>query len=169
MGFKKLINSKKIQSLLAVIMLSGTSLAMAQSVSTADSLTAAQKSDMWTGVAYYVLLFFVLCLCIAILGRILKIFDLTQQMQGKKPLNWHNIMGIACLVFLVAGLYGAIWSLTVQGSMKLPEAASAQGADIDDMFDLTTVLTLIVFFITQILLFGFLFWYRKSDKRKAYY
>jgi cytochrome c oxidase subunit 2 len=37
------------------------------------------------------------------------------------------------------------------------------------MFTLTTVLTLIVFFITQIALFGFLFLYRGSDKRKAYF
>jgi cytochrome c oxidase subunit 2 len=37
------------------------------------------------------------------------------------------------------------------------------------MFNLTTVLTLIVFVITQIALFGFLFMYRGSDKRKAYF
>jgi len=78
-------------------------------------------------------------------------------------------MGICCLIFLIFGMYGAYWSLTVQGSMKLPEAASVHGVAIDDMFDLTTVLTLIVFVITQILLFGFLFLYRGSDKRKAYF
>jgi len=37
------------------------------------------------------------------------------------------------------------------------------------MFLVTTILTLIVFVITQILLFGFLFFYRGSDKRKAYF
>jgi cytochrome c oxidase subunit 2 len=37
------------------------------------------------------------------------------------------------------------------------------------MFNLTTVLTLIVFVITQVALFGFLFLYRGSDKRKAYF
>jgi len=169
MGFKKLITSKKIQSLLAVMMLSGTGVVMAQSISTAASVTGAEKSDMWAGVAYYVLLFFVACLCIAILGKILKVYDLSQKMQGKKGINWNNIMGIACIIFLVAGLCGAVWSLTVQGSMTLPEAASAQGGAIDDMFDLTTVLTLIVFFITQIALFAFLFFYRRSDKRKAYF
>jgi len=169
MGFKQLIDSKKIQSLLAVVMLSGTHLAMAQSASTADSVTAAQKSDMWTGVAYYVMLFLVACLCVAIFGKVLKVYDLSQKMQGKKGLNWNNIMGIGCIIFLIAGLAGAIWSLTVQGGMSLPEAASAHGGAIDDMFDLTTVLTLIVFFLTQIALFGFLFWYRASGKRKAYF
>jgi len=169
MGFKQLIDSKKILSLLALVMLSGTSMVMAQSVSTADSVTAAQKGDMWTGVAYYVLLFLVACFCVAILGKILKVYDLSQQMRGKKGINWNNIMGIACIIFLIAGLCGAVWSLTVQGSMSLPEAASAHGGAIDDMFDLTTVLTLIVFFITQIALFSFLFFYRRSEKRKAYF
>ncbi|MDB5123798.1 MAG: hypothetical protein JWP94_1927 [Mucilaginibacter sp.] len=185
MGFKQLINggtllntfknkqlvknSKKLSSFFAVLMLSGTSLVMAQSVSTADSVTAAEKSEMWTGVAYYVLLFLVACFCVAILGKILKVYDLSLKMQGKKGLNWNGIMGICCAIFLVAGLYGAYWSLTVQGSISLPEAASAHGGAIDDMFNLTTVLTLIVFVITQVALFGFLFLYRGSDKRKAYF
>jgi len=169
MGFKKLIKSKIILSLFVVFMLSGTNLLMAQSASTADSVTAAEKSEMWTGVAYYVLLFLVACFAIAIFGKILKVYDLTRKMQGKKTINWNNIMGICCAIFLVAGLYGAYWSLTEQGSMSLPEAASAHGVDIDNMFTITTVLTLIVFVITQVLLFGFLFWYRGSDKRKAYF
>ncbi|MGH7237888.1 MAG: cytochrome c oxidase subunit II, partial [Candidatus Saccharimonadales bacterium] len=105
----------------------------------------------------------------AILGKILKVYDLTLKMQGKKGFNWNNLMGILCLVFLIVGLYGAYWSLTVQGSMSLPVAASAHGGAIDDMFNLTSVLTLIVFFVTQLLLFGFAFYYRGSDKRKGYY
>jgi cytochrome c oxidase subunit 2 len=186
MAFKKLINggaflntfknklpvknSKKTLSVFAAFMLLGTDLLMAQDTGTAaaDSTTA-DKGVMWGGVAYYSLLFLIACLCIAILGKILKVYDLTQKMQGKRGLNWNNIMGVCCLIFLVVGMYGAYWSLTVQGSMKLPEAASAHGVDIDDMFDLTTVLTLIVFVLTQVALFWFLFRYRGSDKRKAYF
>ncbi len=78
-------------------------------------------------------------------------------------------MGVICLVFLIAGIYGAYWSFTVQGSMTLPESASAHGVNIDEMFTVTTVLTMIVFFITQILLFTFLFRYRHSDKRRAHF
>jgi cytochrome c oxidase subunit 2 len=170
MGFKKLINSKKTLSLFAAFMLLGTNLLMAQDTGTAAAgSTTADKSVNWDSVAYYVMLFFIACLCVAIFGKILKVYDLTQKMQGKKGLNWNNIMGICCLIFLIVGMYGAYWSLTVQGSMKLPEAASAHGVDIDAMFDLTTVLTLIVFVITQIALFWFLFRYRGSDKRKAYF
>ncbi len=186
MGFKKLINGeallntfkniqlvknyKKMLSLFAVFVLLGNNLLMAQSTGgTAVDGSTTDKGVMWGGVAYYLMLFLVACLCVAIFGKILKVYDLTLKMQGKKGFNWNNIMGICCLIFLIAGMYGAYWSLTVQGSMKLPVAASEHGGAIDDMFDLTTVLTLIVFVITQIALFGFLFLYRGSDKRKAYF
>jgi len=43
------------------------------------------------------------------------------------------------------------------------------GGKIDFMFWTTTVITMFVFFITQIILFGFLFKYRGSDKRKGYF
>jgi len=173
MGFKRLINSKKIFSLFAALSLFGTDLVMAQGTAApaAATATTAPNADttMWMGVAYYVLLFLVLCFVIAIIGKILKVYDLTQQVQNKKTINWNNVMGALCIVFLVVGGYGAYWSLTEQGSMTLPEAASLHGVKIDDMFLTTTIITLIVFVITQFLLFYFLFRYRGSDKRKAYF
>jgi len=172
MGFKKLINSKKTLSLFAAFMLLGTNLLMAQTEapgSTTATDTAAQKSAMWLGVGYYVLLVLLGCIVVAIIGKILRVYDLSLQMQGKKGINWNNIIGVICLVFLVAGLYGTYWSLTVQGSGILPESASEHGHKIDFMFWVTTAITLFVFFITQILLFGFAFKYRGSDKRKGYY
>ena len=93
---------------------------------------------MWISVGYYALLLLVGAVSIAILGKILRVYDLSQKMQGKKGINWNNIMGIVCIIFLIAGIYGAYWSLTVQGSMTLPEAASAHGVDMDNMFTVTS-------------------------------
>jgi len=172
MGFKKLINSKKTLSLFAALMLFGTNVVMAQSTVIADPAapgSSTSKSDMWLGVGYYVLLVLLGCIVVAIIGKILRVYDLSLQMQGKKGINWNNIIGVICLIFLVAGLYGTYWSLTVQGSGILPESASDHGHKIDFMFWVTTAITLFVFFITQILLFGFAFKYRGSDKRKGYY
>lgn len=170
MGFKKFINSNKILSLFAACMLLGTNVVLAQAATaTANGDTSAQTEGMWTGVGYYVLLFLLVCIGVAVIGKILKIYDLTLQMQGKKGMNWNNIMGVTCLLFLIFGLYGAYWSLTVQGSQILPEAASIHGVKIDEMFWITTCLTLFVFFVTQFLLWAFLFKYRHSDKRKGYY
>jgi len=171
MGFKNLINYKKIAALFAVLLLCGTNVLMAQTTdATATAATDdAAKSAMWTGVGYYVLLFLLLCFGVAIIGRILKVYDLSNQLQNKKGIHWNNIMGVFCAVFLVVGGSAAYWSITVQGSMSLPEAASAHGVHIDEMFLTTTVLTMIVFVITQILLFTFLFIYRHSEKRRAYF
>jgi len=174
MGFKTFIKSKKILSLLAVFMLSGTNLLMAQdaaapaTAATGDAAAAA-KSAMWMGAGYYVLLFLLACVVIAIIGKILKVYDLTRQIQGKSELNWNGLMAAICIVFLLAGLYGAYWEFTVQGTETLPEAASLHGVKIDEMFDVTTGITMVVFFVTQILLFTFLFMYRHSSKRRAHY
>lgn len=174
MGFKRLIDSKKLLSLFAVFTLFGTNLLMAQdtaapAAATASADPAAAQTAMWMGVAYYALIFLVLCFVIGIVGKILKVYDLTQQIQNKKEMNWNNIMGIVCILFLIAGGYGAYWSITVQGAMSLPEAASLHGVKIDDMFLTTTIITMIVFVITQVLLFWFLFRYRATGKRKAYF
>lgn len=173
MGFKKLINSKKLFSLLAMFMLSGTSVLMAQTSesgpASATDAAAANKGAMWLGVGYYVLLFLLVCFAVAIIGKILKVYDLSQQIQGKRQLNWNNVMAVLCIAFLLAGLYGAYWSFTEQGSQILPEAASVHGVRMDEMFNVTTGITMVVFFVTQILLFGFIFAYKYSKKRKAYY
>ena len=170
MGFKKLINSKKALSLVAAFMLFGTNVLLAQSTG-ADPKAAdsTSKADMWLGVGYYVLLVLLACVVVAVIGKVLKVYDLSLQMQGKKGMNWNNIIGVICIIFLLVSMYGVYWSFTVQGNMILPESASAHGGKIDFMFWTTTVITMFVFFITQILLFGFLFKYRGSDKRKGYF
>jgi len=168
MGFRRLIDSKKILSLFAAFTLLGTNTLMAQTAA-AGTDAPVDKGAMWLGVGYYVLLFLLVCVIVAVVGKILKIYDLTLKMQGKKGIQWNNIIGVFCIVFLVAGLYGAYWSFTEQGTQILPESASAHGGKIDMMFWVTTAITMMVFLITQVLLFGFAFKYRGSDKRKGYY
>lgn len=187
MGFKNLINggallntfkrilpvknSKKIAALFATILLGGTQMLMAQTAASGTDAapTEEQTAAMWAGVQYYVLLFVLLCTAVAIIGRIFKIYDLTSQLQGKLATNWNTVMGVLFAVFLILGLYGAFWSFIVQGSMSLPEAASIHGVKTDEMFNITFFITVIVFIITQILLFGFAFVYRGRKDRKAYF
>lgn len=168
MGFRRLIDSKKILSLFAAFTLLGTNTLMAQTAA-AGTDAPVDKGAMWLGVGYYVLLFLLVCVIVAVVGKILMIYDLTLKMQGKKGIQWNNIIGVICIIFLVAGLYGTYWSFTEQGTHILPEAASAHGGKIDMMFWVTTAITMIVFLLTQVLLFGFAFKYRGSEKRKGYY
>jgi len=174
MAFKHLINYKKIFSLFAMFLLLGTNLLMAQSTSsnataTDSGDTSAQSAGMWTTVGYYVLLFLIVCVIVALIGKIFKVYDLTLQMQGKKGINWNSAMATGFIIFLVVGLIGVYYSFSVQGGMILGEASSVHGKTLDTMFWVTTAITFTVFILTQVLLFGFAFKYKGSDKRKAYY
>jgi cytochrome c oxidase subunit 2 len=172
MGFKKYISSNKFLSLLAVFMLSSTALlaqATASSNATATADQSSQTAGMWTTVAYYIVLVVLAGIIIGIVGKILKIYDLTLQMQGKKGIDWNKAMAIGFILFLLAGIVGVYYSFSVHGSMILPEAASVHGKTLDTMFWVTFGITVIVFFATQILLFGFAYKYRGQKNRKAYY
>ncbi|WP_462264182.1 cytochrome c oxidase subunit II [Mucilaginibacter sp.] len=154
--------------------MASSTLLMAQAASSNATATSggdlsAQTAGMWTTVAYYTVLIVLAGVIIGIVGKILKVYDLTLQIQGKKGTDWNKIMGICFVVFLVLGLVGVYYSFSVQGSMILPAASSVHGATLDTMFWTTFGITVIVFFATQILLFGFAYRYRHQDNRKASY
>jgi cytochrome c oxidase subunit 2 len=174
MAFKHLINYKKFFSLMAMFLLLGTNLLMAQgassnSTATDSGDTSAQTAGMWSTVGYYTLIFLIVCVLVTIVGKIFKVYDLTLQMQGKKGVDWNNAMAIGFLIFLVVGMIGVYYSFTVHGSMIIGESVSVHGRTLDTMFWTTFIITFAVFLLTQILLFGFAFKYKGSDKRKAYY
>jgi cytochrome c oxidase subunit 2 len=83
----------------------------------------------------------------------------------------NKINGFLMIVFLVLGLIGVWWcnDLLYHKTLFSFGSASSQGKSIDTMMWITIVITGIVFFITQILLFWFSFKYQESDKRKALY
>jgi len=176
MKFKRSVFSKALISSISLLMLFLTNFAFAQgSGSDVTSVEAPtidgdiSKNGMWLGISYYVLIFLLICIVIAVIGRILKIYDLTLQMQSKKGMDWNRIIAVTFGIFLIVGLYGAYWSFSVQGSHILPEAASKHGVKIDEMFNITTIITGIVFVGTQIMLFTFAYFYRGSQLRKAHF
>jgi cytochrome c oxidase subunit 2 len=159
---------------MAMFLLLGTNLLMAQgassnSTATDSGDTSAQTAGMWSTVGYYTLIFLIVCVLVTIVGKIFKVYDLTLQMQGKKGVDWNNAMAIGFLIFLVVGMIGVYYSFTVHGSMIIGESVSVHGRTLDTMFWTTFIITFAVFLLTQILLFGFAFKYKGSDKRKAYY
>lgn len=137
-----------------------------QPVSAEVDYSAAYKSG-----AYYFLLFILLCVFYGVIVKVLDVYSLSRDIQGRKgsKFNGRNIQGALFIVFLLAGLYGVYWSYTVQGPMSMHESASEHGMDIDFMFHITLIITTIVFVITHIALFGFSFKYRGSKERKAYF
>ena len=91
--------------------------------------------------------------------------------EEKSRKQTNRINGFLLIAFLIFGLIGAWWCNDLYYSKTLfPQgSASIEGENIDTMMWITIVVTGIVFFITQILLFGFAFRYQESDTRKAQY
>ncbi|SEA20715.1 cytochrome c oxidase subunit 2 [Pedobacter hartonius] len=147
--------------------------AFAQEAAAGAATAAPKPIDMfpiYKSVAFYAMLFLLLCLFIAIVGKAIRVYELTREAQDKPDsINWNTVNGIIFVLFLIAGLAGVYFEYTVHGNMILPDAASEHGKKIDSMFNITLILTTIVFIGTHITLFLFSFYYRNSGKRKAYY
>ncbi|MBC7567935.1 MAG: cytochrome c oxidase subunit II [Pedobacter sp.] len=174
MSLRKFISNKKIAALAVVVTVFANASAFAQEAAAGAAAATAEKpvdmAPVYKSTAFYVLAFLTLCLFIAIVGKALKVYELTREAQDKpNGINWNSINGVLFAIFLVVGLYGVYWEYTVHGSMILPEAASEHGKKIDSMFNITLIITTIVFIATHIALFAFAYLYRNTGKRKAYY
>ena len=91
--------------------------------------------------------------------------------EEKSRKQTNRINGFLLISFLIFGLIGVWWCNDLfYGKTLFPQgAASLEGENIDTMMWITIIVTGVVFFITQILLFYFSFRYQESDKRTAYY
>lgn len=124
-----------------------------------------------TSTEYFIIL--IALLVFIVVFQISKASEYVSVLKGeKKALEQNNrINAFLMLVFLVVGLIAAWWCnhlLYDKTLLGLP-AASDHGENIDKMLWITLIITGIVFFITQILLFWFAYRYQASEKRKAYY
>jgi Heme/copper-type cytochrome/quinol oxidases, subunit 2 len=119
---------------------------------------------------YYVLLVFLICVLVAVVGKILQVYELTRRMNGRDTTYYMNNLHAALfLISLILGLYGVYWSYVNHGAQSLRDAATEHGERLDMMFMVTTVITTIVLVLTHIGLFGFAFKYRGTPHRKAYF
>lgn len=138
--------------------------------STLEAAEVKDNTELYRSVSYYLLAFFLLCVFIAVIGKVLRVYELTSEIHGKrKQLDWNKIQAVLFAITLVVGLYGTYWSYKVWGNMSSGESASEHGLVLDSMMMTTIIITTIVFVITQILLFGFAYKYSAKDNRKAYF
>ncbi|WP_129718308.1 cytochrome c oxidase subunit II [Pedobacter sp. SYP-B3415] len=176
MSLIKVIGNKKTVVLTALSTAFASASVFAQEAAVSATTTAntpEAKVDMdavYKSVIFYSLIFLSFCLFVAIVGRAIKVYELTREVQGKPAaINWNKVNASLFALFLLIGLYGVYWEYTVHGSMLLPDASSEHGRKIDEMFNLTLIITTIVFIATHIALFAFAYFYKHSAKRKAYF
>ena len=113
----------------------------------------------------------ILLLGFLITFQIAKASEYVSVLKGEQKTFEQNnrINGFLFFIFLILGLLGVYWCHELYGGRVLHNASSEHGVKIDRMLFITVVITGIVFFITQILLFWFAFKYQFSEKRTAFY
>lgn len=89
--------------------------------------------------------------------------------EGEVSSTTSKLIAIFFLAFLVIGLAGVYFGYAIFKPKFLPTASSEHGVELDFMFNMTTVFTGIVFFITHILLFWFAFKYKSGKGNSGYY
>lgn len=113
----------------------------------------------------------ILLLGFLITFQIAKASEYVSVLKGEQKTFEQNnrINGFLFFIFLILGLIGVYWCHELYGDRVLRDASSEHGVKIDRMLFITVVITGVVFFITQVLLFWFAFKYQFSEKRTAFY
>ncbi len=113
----------------------------------------------------------IIVLLISIVFQVAKTSEMVAVLKGMKQSRQdsNKILGILLLIFMPVFLIGCVWSAMHFHKDFLPESASVHGVWMDNMFNLSVLVTGIVFVLTQILLFAFAFKYHERDGHKALY
>lgn len=104
-----------------------------------------------------------------------KVSELAAKIRGEEDVQERNNRTTSrwLLIFMILFLVGCVASAIYYKNYMLGygphEAASAHGKSLDSMFNITLIVTGIVFFITQIALFWFAYKYRATKGGKAMY
>lgn len=119
---------------------------------------------------YGVLLVFLICVLVGVIGKIIQVYELTRRMNGKDTTYYlSNFNAVLFLVALILGLYGVYWSYVHHGGQSFRAAVTEHGQQIDTMFIITTVICTVVLVVMHIALFSFAYIYRARPTRKAYF
>jgi cytochrome c oxidase subunit 2 len=106
-----------------------------------------------------------------VIYQIAKASELATILRGeeKVKLQTNRLMAWLMVAFFVLGLIGIYKCHVSLMDKMLPQSASLQGEHYDSMLMVTLVLTGFVFFVTQLLLFYFVFRYQATETRKAFF
>ena len=110
-------------------------------------------------------------LVFVVIYQIGKASEYAAVLRGEKKVNAQVNRAIAYVLIatFIAGMWG-VWKCHMYfKDMLLPVAACPTGREYDSMFTVTTIVTGIVFLLTQATLFWFCFRYQDSGKRSSYF
>ena len=101
--------------------------------------------------------------------RVTKLVEIVKEETGKRAPG-NKLQAALLLLFMIFGIMAFFYYSSFGGvdDYWLP-LASEHGGEIDFLFDVTMAITVFVFILTQILLFGFAYKYQYKDDGKADY
>jgi cytochrome c oxidase subunit II len=110
-------------------------------------------------------------LVFVIIYQIGKASEYASLMRGEETVKYKTsrVIGWLLVAFFVLGVYGIYACHQYFQDKMLPIAASENGVQYDLMFEYTVIVTGIVFFATQALLFWFAFRYQATATRKSHF
>ncbi len=103
-----------------------------------------------------------------VIFQIAKASEYVSVLKGEEKARRSNnkINGFLMIAFLVLGLIGVYYCHEILKGRVLGESASIEGEKVDQMMNITIIVTGIVFLITQVLLFWFSYKYQEKDEQK---
>ncbi|WP_118974414.1 cytochrome c oxidase subunit II [Taibaiella koreensis] len=106
-----------------------------------------------------------------VIYQIAKASELATILRGEEKVKsqTNRLMAWLMVAFFVLGMIGIFKCHESLIDKMLPESASVQGDHYDTMLIVTLVLTGFVFFVTQLLLFYFIYRYQSTENRKAFF
>lgn len=168
MGIKRIIKTGSFFMLLSALLLNGAT-ALAQAADGAEGTSQAVYDAAYRSAGFYFLLFVLACVFIGIIGKVLRVYELTSEIQGRAgKINWNTVQSWIFVLILALSLYGTYWTYSTWSWVD-NTAGSVHGERWDFMFSITMIITTIVMIITHVLLFGFAYKYKGSEKRRAYF
>lgn len=121
------------------------------------------------------LIIIVVILGLLALGQIVRIFELSSDIKGGDDSETtftekdNRTQGILLLIFMIFMIGSFFWMLFGYSDVMLPRSASEHGVEIDNLMWISMGLIIVVFLITQPILFFFGYKYRGKKGRKAVY
>jgi cytochrome c oxidase subunit 2 len=104
--------------------------------------------------------------------QFVRILELTSGMRGddnKVTDRDNSIQGSLMMLWMIVMMGSFFWMLNKWGGEMLPVPASEHGVQIDNLMNITMGIILVVFFITQPILFYFAWRYRGRKGNKAFF
>ncbi|MFM2048296.1 MAG: hypothetical protein RI955_844 [Bacteroidota bacterium] len=113
----------------------------------------------------------IVVLLISIVFQVAKTSEMVSVLKGfaQSRKDTNKILALMMLFFLPAFFLGIVWSTMHFKSHFLPESASIHGVWIDNLFNISLIITGIVFVLTHVGLFVFVYIYREKEGSKALY